>query len=425
VTAIARVHARQLLDSRGNPTLEVDASLDSGAFGRAAVPSGASTGEHEAVELRDGDPSAYLGKGVLQAVANVNGEIAAAVAGLDASDQRALDTALIELDGTPTKSRLGANAILGCSLAAAKAAAAEAGEPLYRWLGGDGARTMPVPLMNVINGGVHADNRIDLQEFMLVPAGADTFSEALRIGAEVYHRLKAVLHERGLSTAVGDEGGFAPDLESTARAIETILEAAERAGHRDRVAIALDPAASEVFRDGAYHLPGEGRTLTPREMVEFYAELAARFPLVSIEDGLDENAWTDWRELTDTVGDRIQLVGDDLFVTNVDFLRRGIDEGVANAILVKVNQIGTLTESLDVIELARGAGYATVISHRSGETEDTTIADLAVAVNAGQIKTGAPSRTDRVAKYNQLLRIEEELGDAATYPGWSAFRSHR
>jgi enolase len=425
VSEIARVHARQLLDSRGNPTLEVDVSLESGALGRAAVPSGASTGEHEAVELRDGDASAYLGKGVLQAVANVNVEIAAAVVGLDASDQRALDTVLIELDGTPTKSRLGANAILGCSLAAAKAAAAEAGEPLYRWLGGDGARTMPVPLMNVINGGVHADNRIDLQEFMLVPAGADTFSEALRIGAEVYHRLKAVLHERGLSTAVGDEGGFAPDLESTERAIETILEAAERAGHRDRVAIALDPAASEVFRDGAYHLPGEGRTLTPREMVEFYAELAARFPLVSIEDGLDENAWTDWRELTDTVGDRIQLVGDDLFVTNVDFLRRGIDEGVANAILVKVNQIGTLTESLDVIELARGAGYATVISHRSGETEDTTIADLAVAVNAGQIKTGAPSRTDRVAKYNQLLRIAEELGDAATYPGWSAFRSHR
>jgi enolase len=425
VTAIARVHARQLLDSRGNPTLEVDVSLESGASGRAAVPSGASTGEHEAVELRDGDPSAYLGKGVLQAVTNVNREIAAAVVGLDASDQRALDTVLIELDGTPTKSRLGANAILGCSLAAAKAAAADAGEPLYRWLGGDGARTLPVPLMNVINGGVHADNRIDLQEFMLVPAGAETFSEALRIGAEVYHRLKAVLHERGLSTAVGDEGGFAPDLESTERAIETILEAAELAGHRERVAIALDPAASEVFRDGAYHLPGEGRTLTPGEMVEFYADLAERFPLVSIEDGLDENAWTDWRELTDAVGERIQLVGDDLFVTNVDFLRRGIDEGVANAILVKVNQIGTLTESLDVIELARGAGYATVISHRSGETEDTTIADLAVAVNAGQIKTGAPSRTDRVAKYNQLLRIEEELGGVATYLGWSAFRSHR
>ena len=421
MSQIARVHARQVLDSRGNPTLEVDVSLESGALGRAAVPSGASTGEHEAVELRDGDASAYLGKGVLQAVANVNVEIAAAVVGLDASDQRALDTVLIELDGTPTKSRLGANAILGCSLAAAKAAAAEAGEPLYRWLGGDGARTMPVPLMNVINGGVHADNRIDLQEFMLVPAGADTFSEALRIGAEVYHRLKAVLHERGLSTAVGDEGGFAPDLESTERAIETILEAAERAGHRDRVAIALDPAASEVFRDGAYHLPGEGRTLTPAEMVELYAELAGRFPLVSIEDGLDENAWTDWRELTDAVGARIQLVGDDLFVTNVDFLRRGIDEGVANAILVKVNQIGTLTESLDVIELARGARYATVISHRSGETEDTTIADLAVATGAGQIKTGAPSRTDRVAKYNQLLRIEEELGEAAAYPGWDAF----
>jgi enolase 1/2/3 len=425
MSAVAQVHARQLLDSRGNPTLEVDVSLDSGAFGRAAVPSGASTGEHEAVELRDGDSAAYLGKGVLRAVANVNGEIAGAVAGLDASDQRALDTVLIELDGTPTKSRLGANALLGCSLAAAKAAAADAGLPLFRWLGGDHARTLPVPLMNVINGGVHADNRIDLQEFMLVPAGTETFSEALRVGAEIYQRLKAVLRERGLSTAVGDEGGFAPDLESTESAIEVILEAAERAGHRERVAIALDPAASEVFCDGAYHLPGEGRTLTPVEMIEFYSELAERFPLVSIEDGLDENAWRDWRGLTDAVGDRIQLVGDDLFVTNVDFLRRGIDEGVANAILVKVNQIGTLTESLDVIELARGAGYATVISHRSGETEDTTIADLAVAVNAGQIKTGAPSRTDRVAKYNQLLRIEEELGDAATYPGWSAFRSHR
>ena len=425
MSAIARVHARQLLDSRGNPTLEVDVSLESGAFGRAAVPSGASTGEHEAVELRDGDPSAYLGKGVLRAVGNVNGEIAAAVVGLDPSDQRALDTVLIELDGTPTKSRLGANAILGCSLAAARAAAADAGLPLFRWLGGDAARTLPVPLLNVINGGAHAQNRIDLQEFMLVPAGAKTFSEALRIGAEVFHALKALLHERGFATGVGDEGGFAPDLESTVAAIETILDAADRAGHRDRVAIALDPAASEVFRDGSYHLPGEGRTLTPAEMIEFYAELADRFPLVSIEDGLDENAWTDWRELTDAVGDRVQLVGDDLFVTNVDFLRRGLDEGVANAILVKVNQIGTLTESLDVIELARGAGYATIISHRSGETKDTTIADLAVSVNAGQIKTGAPSRTDRIAKYNQLLRIEEELGDAATYPGWSAFRSHR
>jgi enolase 1/2/3 len=425
VTAIAAVRGRQLLDSRGNPTVEVDVRLESGAFGRAAVPSGASTGEHEAVELRDGDSSAYLGKGVLKAVANVNGEIAQAVVGLDAADQRALDAALIELDGTPTKSRLGANAVLGCSLASAKAAAADAGLPLYRWLGGDEARTLPVPLMNVINGGVHAQNRLDLQEFMVVPAGAETFAEALRIGAEVFHALKAVLHERGLATGVGDEGGFAPDLESTAAAIEAVLEAAERAGHRERVAIALDPAASEVFRDGAYHLPGEGRTLTPAEMVDFYRSLAGRFPVVSVEDGLDENAWSDWRELTEAVGDRMQLVGDDLFVTNVVFLRRGIDEGVANAILVKVNQIGTLTESLDVIRMARDAGYATVISHRSGETEDTTIADLAVAVNAGQIKTGAPSRTDRVAKYNQLLRIEEELGDAATYPGWSAFGSHR
>jgi enolase len=425
VSAIAAVHGRQILDSRGNPTVEVDVRLESGAFGRAAVPSGASTGEHEAVELRDGDSSAYLGKGVLKAVANVNGEIAQAVTGLDAADQRALDSTLIELDGTRTKSRLGANAVLGCSLAAAKAAAADAGLPLYRWLGGDEARTLPVPLMNVINGGAHAQNRLDLQEFMVVPAGAETFSEGLRVGAEVFHTLKAVLHERGLATGVGDEGGFAPDLESTAAAIEAVLEAAERAGHRERVAIALDPAASEVFHDGAYHLPGEGRTLTPDEMVDFYRSLADRFPVVSVEDGLDENAWSDWRELTKALGDRMQLVGDDLFVTNGDFLRRGIDEGVANAILVKVNQIGTLTESLDVIGMARDAGYATVISHRSGETEDTTIADLAVAVNAGQIKTGAPSRTDRVAKYNQLLRIEEQLGDAARYPGWSAFGSHR
>jgi enolase len=423
MSAIAHVHGRQLLDSRGNPTVEVDVRLESGATGRAAVPSGASTGEHEAVELRDGDKGVYLGKGVLQAVANVNGEIAGAVVGLDADDQRALDETLIALDGTQTKSRLGANAILGCSLAVAKAAAADAGVPLYRWLGGDGARTLPVPVMNVINGGAHADNRIDLQEFMVVPAGAETFADALRIGAEVYHRLKAVLHERGLSTAVGDEGGFAPDLESTERAIETILEAAEQAGHGERVAIALDPAASEVFRDGSYHLPGEGKILEPGEMIDFYRRLADRFPLVSIEDGLDENAWTDWRSLTDALGDRVQLVGDDVFVTNPAFLRRGIDEGVANAILVKVNQIGTLTETLDVIALARDAGYATVISHRSGETEDTTIADLAVAVNAGQIKTGAPSRTDRVAKYNQLLRIEEELGGQATYPGWSAFRT--
>jgi len=422
MSAITHVHGRQILDSRGNPTVEVDIRLASGALGRAAVPSGASTGEHEAVELRDGDPGAFLGRGALRAVANVNGEITATLVGIDVDDQRAVDRVLVALDGTQNKSRLGANAILGCSLAAAKAAAADADVPLYRWLGGQDARTLPVPLMNVVNGGAHAQNRLDLQEFMVVPAGAQTFSEALRIGAEVFHTLKAVLHERGLATGVGDEGGFAPDLESTEQAIEAILEAAERAGHRERVAIALDPAASEVFRDGVYELPGEGRTLDADAMIGFYTSLADRFPLVSIEDGLDENGWDDWKALTERVGDRVQLVGDDLFVTNVDFLRRGIAEGVANAILVKVNQIGTLTEALDVIELARESGYATVISHRSGETEDTTIADLAVAANAGQIKTGAPSRTDRVAKYNQLLRIEEELGAEAVYPGWAAFQ---
>ncbi len=421
MTAIAEVHGRQILDSRGNPTVEVDVRLASGAFGRAAVPSGASTGEHEAVELRDGDPAAFLGKGVTKAVANVNGELAAALAGVDAADQQALDRRLVELDGTPTKSRLGANAILGCSLAAAKAAAADAEVPLYRWLGGDDACVLPVPMLNVINGGAHAQNRLDLQEFMVVPAGADTFSEALRMGAEVFHHLKAVLHERGLATGVGDEGGFAPDLESSEQAIEAVLEAAERAGHRERIGIALDPAASELHRDGTYVFAGEGRTLDPAAMVDFYAALAESYPLVSVEDGLDENAWTDWRALTERLGRRVQLVGDDLFVTNVEFLERGISEGVANAILVKVNQIGTLTEALDTIAVARGAGYATVISHRSGETEDVTIADLAVAVNAGQIKTGAPSRTDRVAKYNQLLRIEEELGERALYPGWGAF----
>ena len=350
-------------------------------------------------------------------------EIAAALGGIDADDQRGLDTVLAELDGTPNKARLGANAILGCSLASAKAAAADAGLPLYRAIGGPGAHTLPVPLMNVINGGAHAQNRLDVQEFMVVPAGASTFSEALRVGAEVFHSLKTVLHERGLATGVGDEGGFAPDLGSTEKAIEAIIEAAERAGHAERIAIALDPAASEFFNGGVYELEGEGRSLDADAMVELYTSLADRFPLVSVEDGLDENAWGDWRTLTASLGDRVQLVGDDLFVTNVEFLRRGIEQTVANAILVKVNQIGTLTESLDVIELARSAGYATVISHRSGETEDTTIADLAVAVNAGQIKTGAPSRTDRVAKYNQLLRIEEELGEDAVYPGWSAFRA--
>jgi enolase len=421
MSAIASVHGRQILDSRGSPTVEVDVRLVSGASGRAAVPSGASTGENEAVELRDGDPAVYLGRGVRRAVANVNGEIADALVGLDAGDQRALDGLLLDLDGTPTKARLGANAVLGASLAVARAAAAEADLPLYRWLGGDDARTLPVPMLNVINGGAHAQNRLDLQEFMVVPAGAETFGEAIRMGAEVFHRLREVLHERGLATGVGDEGGFAPDLESTEQAIEAVLEAAGRAGHADRVAIALDPAASEVFRAGSYHLPGEGRTLDPRGMIELYAGLVERFPVVSIEDGLDEGSWDDWKALTDTLGDRTQLVGDDLFVTNPSFLARGIEEGVANAILVKVNQIGTLTETLDTIAMARDAGYATVISHRSGETEDTTIADLAVAVNAGQIKTGAPSRSDRVAKYNQLLRIEEELGADAIYPGWGAF----
>ncbi len=421
MTAVAGVHGRQILDSRGNPTVEVEIHLESGAFGRAAVPSGASTGEHEAVELRDGDPHVFLGKAVTRAVANVNGELAAALVGLDASDQRQLDTVLVELDGTPNKSRLGANAILGCSLAAAKAAADEAGVSLFRAIGGEAARTLPVPLLNVVNGGAHAQNRLDLQEFMIVPAGAESFSDALRLGVEVFHSLKAVLHERGLATGVGDEGGFAPDLESTEQAVEAIFEAAERAGHLDRVALALDPAASELFRDGSYVLAGEGRTLGAQELITLYASLAERFPLVSVEDGLDENAWQGWRAMTAELGDRLQLVGDDLFVTNVEFLRRGIEEGVANAILIKVNQIGTLTETLDTIELAASSGYATVISHRSGETEDTTIADLAVAVNAGQIKTGAPSRSDRVAKYNQLLRIEEQLGDEAVYPGWSAF----
>ena len=420
-TAISRVRGRQILDSRGNPTVEVDVWLESGAFGRAAVPSGASTGEHEAVEIRDGDAGAYLGKGVLRAVANVNGEIADALTGVDAEGQQKLDRTLVELDGTPNKSRLGANAVLGCSLAVSSAAAAHNGVSLFRWIGGADARTLPVPMMNVINGGAHAQNRLDLQEFMIVPAGAETYSEALRIGTEVFHHLRGVLHERGLATGVGDEGGFAPDLASSEEVIEAILQAAERAGHRDRIGIALDPAASEFHRDGVYELAGERRTLTAEEMIELYAMLAERYPVVSIEDGLDENAWDDWKTLTGAVGSRLQLVGDDLFVTNTRFLERGITEGVANAILVKVNQIGTLTEALDTIDVARRAGYSTVISHRSGETEDTTIADIAVATNAGQIKTGAPSRTDRVAKYNQLSRIEEELGSDAVYPGWAAF----
>jgi enolase len=418
VSAIARVHARQILDSRGNPTVEVDVSLASGAVGRAAVPSGASTGVHEALELRDGG-EAWGGKGVMRAVENVNGELAAAVDGLDAADQRALDDRLIELDGTPNKDRLGANAILGVSLASAKAAAAEAGISLFRHLGGEEARTLPVPMLNVINGGAHAQNSIDLQEFMVVPAGAESFAEALRVGAEVFHALRALLHERGLATAVGDEGGFAPDLASSEEAIEAVLEAASRAGHRDRVAIALDPAATELYRDGRYVF--EGREEDGEGMISFWEELASRHPIVSIEDGLAEDDWGTWRALTERLGGRLELVGDDLFVTNAERLRRGIMENVANAILIKVNQIGTLTETLDAMALAREAGYACVMSHRSGETEDTTIADLAVATGCGQIKTGAPSRSDRVAKYNQLLRIEEELGDRAVYPGWDAF----
>ena len=417
---ITYVHGRQVLDSRGNPTVEVEVGLESGAFGSAAVPSGASTGEHEAVELRDGGDQ-WDGKGVTRAVAHVDGEIADALVGLDASDQRAIDRTLVSLDGTPTKARLGANAILGVSLAVAKAAAVADGVPLYRWVGGTNAHVLPVPLMNVVNGGAHAQNSLDFQEFMLVPGGAGTFSEALRIGAETYHQLKRLLAERGLSTAVGDEGGFAPDLGSAYDACEAILEAAERAGHRDKVALALDPATSELHRDGAYRLERQGGTLDTSGMIDLWADLCDRFPIVSLEDGLGESDWAGWQTLTDRLGGRLQLVGDDLFVTNVEFLRRGIAERVANAILVKVNQIGTLTETLDAVELAHRNGYRAVVSHRSGETEDATIADLAVATNAGQIKTGAPTRSDRVAKYNQLLRIEEELGNEAEYPGWAAF----
>ena len=422
MSQIEHVHARQILDSRGNPTVEVEVGLRSGAHGHAAVPSGASTGVHEAVELRDSG-TAWGGKGVSKAVANVNGELAAAVAGHDARDQAGLDAALIELDGTPNKGRLGANAILGVSLATAKAVAAEDGVSLYRYLGGDEAVTLPVPMLNVINGGAHAQNSIDLQEFMLVPAGAESFAEALRIGSEVYHALRGLLHEQGFGTAVGDEGGFAPDLPSSETAIEAILLAADRAGHRERVAIAVDPAMSEVYRDGAYRF--EGKELGSDELPQFWASLLDRYPIVSIEDGAAEDDWDAWAVMTRDLGDRVQLVGDDLFVTNPERLRRGIDGSVANSILIKVNQIGTLTETREAIGLAHDAGYTAVISHRSGETEDATIADLAVATNAGQIKTGAPARSERVAKYNQLLRIEEELGDRAVWPGWSAFPRRR
>jgi enolase len=418
MSTIADVNARQILDSRGNPTVEAEIRLESGAFGRAAVPSGASTGVHEAVELRDGG-DAYGGKAVTKAVAHVNHEIAGAVRGLDAGDQEALDRRLIELDGTPNKSRLGANAILAVSLANAKAAAAEAGVSLFRHLGGEQATTLPVPMMNVINGGVHAANSIDLQEFMVVPVGAGSFADALQIGAETYHALQKVLKEEGLATAVGDEGGFAPDLPSSEAAIEAILSAAERAGHGDEVAIALDPASSEFFSDGVYRF--EGREAEPVEMADFLAGLVDRFPIVSIEDGNAEDDWDGWQATTEKLGDRIQLVGDDIFVTNPARLQMGIDRGVANSILVKVNQIGTLTETIEAVQLAQHHGYTAVMSHRSGETEDATIADLAVALATGQIKTGAPARADRVAKYNQLLRIEEELGARATYPGWAAF----
>jgi enolase len=424
MSAIERVHARQILDSRGNPTVEVELVLRSGVAGRAAVPSGASTGEFEATELRDGG-EAYGGKAVTRAVANVNGEIADAVQGDDATDQAALDGALVALDGTPNKGRLGANAILGVSLAAAHAAAAEEGLPLWRYLGGEAARVLPVPMMNVLNGGVHADNSVDFQEFMVVPVGAPTFSDALRMGAEVFHALKRTLHDRGLGGGVGDEGGFAPNLGSNEEALQMLVAGIEAAGYvpGDDVAIALDPAASEVFADGAYVLEHEGRTLSAEELAGYWAELAGRYPIVSIEDGMDEEDWAGWKALTDRLGERFQLVGDDLFVTNTERLRRGIEEGVANSILVKVNQIGTLTETLDAMRTAGEAGYSAVMSHRSGETEDVTIADLAVATGCGQIKTGAPSRTDRVAKYNQLLRIEEQLGPDATYPGRAAFRA--
>ncbi|HVW18384.1 MAG TPA: phosphopyruvate hydratase [Solirubrobacteraceae bacterium] len=429
MSQIDRVHARQILDSRGNPTVEVEIGLRSGASGRAAVPSGASTGEFEATELRDGD-TAWGGKGVSRAVENVNVEIAGAVAGRDAADQAGLDRALIELDGTANKSRLGANAILGVSLAAAHASAAEAGQPLWRHLGGADAHVLPVPMMNVLNGGAHADNAVDFQEFMVVPCGAPSFSECLRYGAEVFHALKRTLHDRGLSTTVGDEGGFAPDLGSNEEALGLLVEGIRAAGYEpgEDVAIALDPATSEIYKSGAggpgvYDLEHEGRRLSASELASYWAEMAAKYPIVSLEDGMDENDWDGWRELTDAVGERLQLVGDDLFVTNPDRLRDGIARGVANSILIKVNQIGTLSETLEAIRIAREAGYTAVMSHRSGETEDVTIADLAVATGCGQIKTGAPSRSDRVAKYNQLLRIEEALGSAAAFPGRSVFRS--
>jgi enolase len=422
MSLIERIHARQILDSRGNPTVEVDVLTSSGAFGRAAVPSGASTGTHEAVELRDGDKKKYMGKGVLKAVENVNSKIATEIVGLSVFDQNLVDKVMIELDGTANKGKLGANAILGTSLAVAKAAAMEAGQSLYRYIGGVNANTLPVPMMNILNGGSHADNSIDFQEFMVMPVGADTFSEALHMGASVFHTLKKVLHDQGLSTNVGDEGGFAPNIKSNEEAIEIVLKSIERAGYKPGkdIFIALDPAASEFYdeKTKTYHFKkSSGKKLKPEEMADYWINWSKKYPIISLEDGMAESDWAGWKRLTDKIGDKVQLVGDDLFVTNVDFLQKGIDMGVANAILVKVNQIGSLTETINAVNLAKRNSYKSIMSHRSGETEDSTIADLAVALNTGQIKTGSASRSDRMAKYNQLIRIEEELGDVAYFPG--------
>ena len=423
MSKIIDIRAREILDSRGNPTVEADVILENGIIGRAAVPSGASTGQREAVELRDGDKTRYLGKGVLKAVAAVNGELRDAVVGMDADDLQSVDAKLIAVDGTPNKARLGANALLAISMATARAAANDAGLPLYRYLGGDAATTMPVPMMNIINGGSHANNSVDLQEFMILPVGAPTIAEAVRYGAEVFHALQKVLNDRGLNTAVGDEGGFAPDLTSNEAAIEVILEAIANAGFEagKYIMLSLDAASSEFYKDGKYVLASEGRSLSSEELVDMFESWVNKYPIISIEDGMDENDWEGWKLLTDRIGDRVQLVGDDLFVTNTAILEQGIAKGVANSILIKVNQIGTLTETFAAIDMAKKAGYTAVMSHRSGETEDTTIADLAVATNVGQIKTGSLSRSDRVAKYNQLIRIEAELADAATYPGLKAF----
>jgi enolase len=427
MTAIVDIHARQILDSRGNPTVEVDVTLEDGSMGRAAVPSGASTGAHEAVEKRDGDKGRWGGKGVTEAVRAVNGPIADAILGYEAEDQAEIDAAMIDLDGTPNKANLGANAILGVSLATARAAAEARGLPLYRYVGGVGATMLPVPMMNILNGGAHADNPIDFQEFMVMPVGAPNFSEALRCGAEIFHALKSALHQAGLSTSVGDEGGFAPNIASAREALDYILRATEAAGYKpgDNVLIALDPAASEFFKNGRYELEGEGKSLGPEEMADYYVELANSYPIASIEDGMAEDDFEGWKRLTEKLGSRIQLVGDDLFVTNEKRLAEGIKHGIANSILVKVNQIGTLTETANAVQLAQSSGYTAVMSHRSGETEDSTIADLAVALSCGQIKTGSLARSDRTAKYNQLLRIEEELGDAAGYPGVNALRAYR